>query len=153
MAKIYTYELQVFEEKTSQVAGCTTFTTSTSPRSIERRRDDDATQRDAFPRSRRGSLCNTFTMQLHQRRLCPIRTSVCESECIPVHVQTRTNRVNTSRTNALAHAYASAADRHTSARLLIIPVIIINCSDPRHADEIASQERAVKYGSSSGPGD
>lgn len=74
--------------------------------------------------------------------------SVCESECMYVHIQ----RENVAA-NALAHAYASAADRHTSARLLIIPVIIINCSDPRHADEIASQERAVKYGSCSEPGD
>lgn len=36
---------------------------------------------------------------------------------------------------------------------LIIPAIIINCSDPRHADEIASQERAVKYGNSTEPED
>lgn len=68
--------------------GCTTFTTSTSPRrvrSIERRRESsrhdatrrNATQSDAFSRGRRESLCNTFTMQLHQRR---VRPSLCESE-------------------------------------------------------------------------
>jgi len=90
-----------FSKDEPRRGGCTTFTASSDPRSIERRCESsrvessrvessrlDATRRDAMPmrfhrQSRRESLCNTFTMQLHER------ASIAASVCVRMRARTR----------------------------------------------------------------
>lgn len=84
MATVYTYELQVFKGRARWLHYFHYVYKSAVDRATTRR---DATQRNAmqcnatrFHGVDEESLCNTFTMQLHQRRVSPLRTSVCESE-------------------------------------------------------------------------
>lgn len=82
--RVYTYELQVFKGRARWLHYFHYVYKSAVDRATTRRdaTQRNAMQRDTFSRSRRGSLCNTFTMQLHQRRVSPLRASVCESERI-----------------------------------------------------------------------
>lgn len=127
--------------------GCTTFTIRLQvrapgalARSIERTTTTTTTYAArlvAFPRGpTRESLCNTFTMQLHERACA----------------WTRVNE----RAESAYRCTHRHADRHAECASLIIPVIIINCSDPRRATTrlpLRSARRSDCYRDCSRPGE
>lgn len=117
--------------------GCTTFTASTSPRRV-RSLDRATTRVDA-----RGRKATRFHRADGNRFVtlsrCNYTSGKCARVCARVHANER-SRVSMPRTNERTNVrtrtrtHADASIRQYAS--LIIPVIIINCSDPRHADEI-----------------
>lgn len=78
---------------------------------------------------------------------CNYTSGECARMCARVHVR-RTGPSQHAAyewTNARTHTHARRRQSIRQYASLIIPVIIINCSDPRHADEIGIDLRNAQW--------